>query len=122
MTFKEVSRVEVKEIIRRWQSGEKMQVISRGTGISRNTVKKYIRAARECGLTRGGFAADDFQMAQLVQLNLAGPRRTKRPAGETLEGWAETIREWVQVEKLTLTRVQELLGQKNCSVSYMSLQ
>ncbi len=122
MTFKEVSRVEVKEIVRRWQSGEKIQVLSRSTGIARNTVKKYIRAARECGLTRDGPPADDFQLAQLVQLNLAGPRQAQRPAEETLDGWAETIREWVQAEKLTLTRVHELLGQKNCSVSYMSLQ
>jgi transposase len=34
---------------------------------------------------------------------------------------AESIRQWVQGERLQLTRIQELLGQKNCTVSYSSL-
>jgi len=54
MAFKEVSRVEVIEILRRWQTGVGMRALARGTGLSRNTIRKYIEAAERCGLTRDG--------------------------------------------------------------------
>lgn len=121
MAFKEVSRVEVKEIVRRWQSGEEIRVLSCSTGIARNTVRKYIRAAKKFGLVRDGPPPDDFQLARLVQLNMAGPKKSERPTEALLDPWADQIQEWVQAEKLTLTRVQELLAQRTCAVSYTSL-
>ena len=41
MAYREVTRVEIQEIIRRWQSGEGYRQIASGTGVSRNTVHKY---------------------------------------------------------------------------------
>jgi hypothetical protein len=37
MVYKEVSRVEIEEIIRQWQAGRGVREIARSTGISRNT-------------------------------------------------------------------------------------
>ena len=44
MAYREVSRMEIKEIIRRWQAGEVPGRIAFGTGLSRNTVRKYLAA------------------------------------------------------------------------------
>jgi transposase len=46
--------VEVIEIVRRWQAGAHIRSLARATGLSRNTVSKYIEAAKGCGLERDG--------------------------------------------------------------------
>ena len=42
MAFKEVSRVELIEVIRRWQTGLGLRAVARTTGLSRSTVRKYL--------------------------------------------------------------------------------
>ena len=54
MAFREVQRMEVIEVIRRWQAGESGRAIARSTGLARNTVEKYLRAARAAGLSEDG--------------------------------------------------------------------
>ena len=43
MAYKEVSRVDVMEVIRRWQQGDSQRHIAAGTGLSRDTIRKYWR-------------------------------------------------------------------------------
>ena len=50
MAYREVTRVEIEEVLRRWQRGEGLRRIASGTGISRITVRKYVAAAQELGL------------------------------------------------------------------------
>jgi len=121
MAFKEVSRVEVTEILRRWQAKVGIRSLARATGLSRNTVKKYVQAAERCGLTRDGPPPTEAQLSELVPLNIAGPRKMARPTEEILAPWAERIRDWLKGERLQLTRIHELLVQQHCPVSYMSL-
>jgi len=121
MAFKEVSRVEITEIVRRWQAGDSVRGLARATGLSRNTAKKYVKAAEKCGLTRDGPPPSESQLTELIRLNLAGPRQTMRPAEEVLRPYADRIREWLQTDHLRLTRIHELLGQQHCAISYMSL-
>ena len=42
------------EVIRRWQAGAGPQHIGSGTGLSRNTVRKYLAAAQAEGIARDG--------------------------------------------------------------------
>ncbi len=46
MAYKEVPRMEIKEVIRRWQAGASPGEIASGTRLSRNTVRKYLAAAQ----------------------------------------------------------------------------
>ena len=55
MAYREVSRMEIKEIIRRWQAGEGPGQIAFGTGLSRNKVRKYLGAGRPRALPRMGW-------------------------------------------------------------------
>ena len=41
MAYREVPRMEIQEIIRCWQAGVGPREIASGTGLSRNTVRKY---------------------------------------------------------------------------------
>ena len=74
MAYREVSRVEIAEVVRRWQSGISQRGISTGTGLSRATVRRYIEAVVEAGLARDGPAPSEDQLARLAGLSLAGPR------------------------------------------------
>ena len=48
MAYKEVLRVQISEVVRRWQAGRSQRNIASGTGLSRDTVRKYL-AAIEAG-------------------------------------------------------------------------
>ena len=122
MAYKEVSRVEITEVIRRWQDGSGIREIARATGLARNTVRKYILTAQRCGLARDGPAPTESQLVSLVQLNRAGPRQVVVPTDRALETWADQIEQWIKKDRLKLTRVQELLAQRRCLVPYASLR
>ncbi len=48
MAYKEVSRVEITEVIRQWQAGRGIREVARSTGLARNTIRKYILTAQGC--------------------------------------------------------------------------
>ncbi len=122
MVYREVSRVEIAEVVRRWQAGASQRRIAAGTGLSRVTVRRYIEAAVGVGLDRDGPAPSEEQMTRLAVLGIAGPRKVETPTEDVLAPWAEQIHEWVTVDRLQLTRIHELLGGRGCEVSYTSLR
>ena len=72
MAYKEVLRVEIEEVIRRWQAGESQRHIATGTGLSRNTVVKYISSAERLGLSRDGPGPSEEQLSKLAAIGRAG--------------------------------------------------
>ena len=122
MAYKEVSRVDVMEVIRRWQQGDSQRHIAAGTGLSRDTIRKYLTAAVESGVKREGPNPTEEQLSRLVVLSRSGPRQTVAPAEDLLECWADQIYRWITVDRLQVTRIQELLAQRGCDVSYTSLR
>ena len=84
MAYREVTRVEIQEIIRRWQAGEGYRQISLGTGASRNTVRKYLSAAKAGGIAREGPAPTDDQLSRLTAMGQSGPRPATMPNEELL--------------------------------------
>ena len=91
MAYKEVSRVEITEITRRWQAGATVRGLARASGLSRNTIKKYILAAEGQGLTRVGPPPTEDQTVALVQINIAGRRPATIPTESILSPWADQI-------------------------------
>jgi len=122
MAYKEVYRVEITEIIRRWQAGATVRGLARASGLSRNTIKKYILAAEGEGLTRDGPPPTEDQVVSLIQINIAGRRPATIPTESVLSPWADQIHRWLKEDKLRLTRVQELLLGHHCNVAYTSLR
>src|SRR3972149_6740998 len=122
MAYKEVFRVEITEIIRRWQAGATVRGLARASGLSRNTIKKYILAAEKEGLTRAGPPPTEDQVMSLVQINIAGRHPATIPTESILGPWGDQIHRWLKDDRLRLTRIQELLLGHNCAVAYTSLR
>ena len=121
MAYREVSRVEIAEVVRRWQSGESQRQIASGTGLSRKTVRRYIRAGVEAGLTRDGPVPSEDQLSRLAGLTLSTPRKVETPTEEVLVPWADQVYEWLTADRLQVTRIHELLAGRGCRVSYASV-
>ena len=121
MAYKEVLRVEIVEVVRRWQAGNSQRNIASGTGLSRDTVRKYLAAAIDVGVSREGPAPTEGQLSVLAGISRSGPRQAEMPSEDLLGPWADQIYRWLKVDYLQLTRIQELLAQRGCQVSYSSL-
>ena len=88
MAYKEVFRVEIAEVIRRWQAGSSQRHIASGTGLSRDTVSKYLAAARKVGVRQEGPAPTEEQLSLLASVGRTGPRSAdENPFGEEQLGW-----------------------------------
>jgi hypothetical protein len=122
MAYEEVSRVEITEIIRQWQRHRGIHQMARSTGLSRNTIRRYILAARDAGLVRDGPPPTEAQLLSLMPLNKAGPRQVKIPTDQLLEPWAVKIEQWLRHDRIKLTRVQDLLARQHCLVAYTCLR
>ena len=78
MAFREVTMLEVNEVLRRWLAGEAKKAIARAVGVSRNTVRAYVKAGVKCGL-EGQFAVTDEHLAAVMN-ELRGAQPTRRPS------------------------------------------
>ena len=94
MAYREVSRVEIGEVIRRWQAGEGLRKIASGTGLSRITVRKYVAAAQELGLSREGAGPSEEQLSRLAGISQSGPRQVQIPSEEVLAPWTDQVYRW----------------------------
>ena len=121
MAYREVLRMEVAEVVRRWQAGNSQRNIASGTGLSRDTVRKYLAAAKEAGVVQEGPASTEDQLSQLAGISRSGPRQSEAPSEELLGPWADQVYRWLNVERLQLTRIRELLAARGCQVAYSSL-
>jgi len=50
MSFRELTMINVREVLRRWQAGQGARRIARESGTDRKTVARYIASAQSCGL------------------------------------------------------------------------
>ena len=84
MTFKEVSVVQVKEVLRRWLRGtEGLRRVADAAGVDRKTVRRYVEAAEALGISRDGGEAqlsDELVAAVVeeVRPGLSSSRTTTR--------------------------------------------
>ena len=122
MAYKEVLRVEIQEVIRRWQAGGSQRQIGEGTGLSRVTVRKYMAAAMAAGVEQDRPAPDEVQLSRLAGISRAGPRQVETPVEDRLIPWGDQIYQWLTGDRLQVTRIQELLAVRGCGVSYTSLR
>src|SRR3954462_1973770 len=89
MGYRELSRMEIVEVVRRCQMGESQRAIGRGSGVARETVKKYLRAAARLGLAASGppptgdGGVGVFEVGRVV----GAPRTGASPRADRLEAY-----------------------------------
>ena len=54
MSYREVSVIEIVEMLRLWLQGLGLREVARLSGTDRKTVRRYVDRARACGLDRDG--------------------------------------------------------------------
>ena len=91
MAYKEVLRVEIPEVVRRWQAGGSRRQVAEGTGLSRATVRKYLSEAKGEGIAPDGPPPSEDQLSRLAGISRAGPRQVETPVEDSLAPWADQI-------------------------------
>ena len=81
--------MEIVEVVRRWQLGESQRAIARASGVARETVKKYLRAAEGLGVAANGPPPNEEQLVKLVQVGrvVSAPRTWASPDGSRPTEW-----------------------------------
>ena len=118
MSFRELSIIEIREVLRRWLAGQAVRAVARETGVDRKTVDRYVTAARELGAAVGAEPTDEVVAA-------VGERVQGRPLPPASDQWREVERfrprigHWLKSETpLRLVRIHELLAREGLQVSY----
>ena len=122
MSYREVTMLEIKEVLRLWCSGTAKKRIALQLGLDIKTVRRYVEAAEACGPWPPGEAAlDEVQVAAVVA---ALQPDWGRPRGEqwtTCEGEREFIASHLKHD-VRLTKVRKLLRRRGVEVSYPTLR
>ena len=127
MGFREVSVVEVREVLRAWLEGAGLRKAAERAGVDRKTARRYVAAAEAEGLTRqaGVEALSDELVGAVV-----GSVRPARPNGhgaawQLLLDREEQISTWVKggegADPLSIVKIEELLARQGCVVPYRTL-
>ena len=122
MSFRELTMIDVKEVLRRWAAGQSARQIARDGVVSRRTASRYIEAAISLGLGPSDELTDERVrgVAQCVQ---ARPLPTVSDPRQLLDARRIQIEKWLQQdEPLTLVRIHELLARDGTEVSYATLR
>lgn len=122
MSFRELTMIDVKEVLRRWSAGQSARHMAREGVVSRRTASRYIEAATELGLAPGDELTEEVvrNVAARVQTRPMPPVSDPR---QLLADQRIRIEKWLrQDQPLTLVRVHELLARDGVDVSYTTLR
>jgi transposase len=120
MAYREVTMIEVKEVLRLWFAGTATKRIAAILGLDPKTVRRYVKVAGEAGVRPGPAAVTD---AQVTAVLLALHPPIERPHGDS---WAACAKHRADIEKwlkheLRLTKIRTLLGRQGVKVPYATL-
>jgi hypothetical protein len=122
MSFRELTMTDVREVLRRWQSGQSAREIARNGVADRKTAGRYIEAALACGLATDSELSDGV-VAEVAQRVQARPLPPPTQVRNELELHRTRIERWLGGEPpLRLVRVHELLARDGISVAYTTLR
>jgi transposase len=122
MGFRELTMIEVRELLRRQRAGESARRTARECGADRKTVRRYYEAAERCGV-RAGIELTDELVAEVAKLVQARPAPAPSDAWKVLVPVRERIEAWLSAERpLRLVRIHELLAREGVRVSYSTLR
>src|ERR1700737_4560958 len=122
MAYREVTMLEVKEVLRLWLKGVPKKRIAFQRGLDPKTVRRQIELAQECGLSR---QVGEEALTDELLLGLAEKLRPA-VAHSKGEGWqrCEQHRTFIQghLERhVKLSKIRKLLRRQGVLVSYASL-
>ena len=122
MSYRELTMIEVREVLRRWQAGQALRETVRETGLDRMTVRRYVDAAATVGLKRETTLRDEDVQAVAQRVT---DRSLPEPSEQRLAlmPHRDQIAAWLEGERpLKLTKVHDLLKRRGVEVTYATLR
>jgi transposase len=122
MSYREVSVIEVKEILRLWLAGHSLRSVTNLAGVDRKTVRRYIAAAQIVGVSQdcGVGQLSDELLGQVIAAVRPDRPRGVGQARESLAPHRVQIQTWLD-RGVTLAKVHVLLGRRGLVVPYRTL-
>jgi hypothetical protein len=122
MAFREVSVIEVYEVLRAWLGGAGLRTVAGRAGVDRKTARRYVAAAEAAGVVRDG---GEEQLSDEVLGQVVAAVRPVRASGhgqawEALETQREQVSEWVG-QDLTVVKIGDLLARQGVLVPYRTV-
>jgi transposase len=122
MAYREVSVIEVREVLRAWLSGAGLRTVAAQAGLDRKTARRYVQAAEAAGVVRDGGLG---QLSDEVLGAVVAAVRPARPAGHgsawrLLQERREELTALVD-KGLTVVKIGELLCRRGVVVPYRTL-
>jgi hypothetical protein len=117
--FREVTMVEITEVLRLWLAGTPKKRIAAQLGLDPKTVRRYIAVASETGLRPGTALTEAHVQAVLLALHPSGGR----PRGDARARCVEqrTAVEHGLRDGLRLSKIRKLLVRKGVEIPYPTL-
>lgn len=123
MTYREVTMVEVKEVLRQWLSGRGRNSIARWVRVDRKTIRRYIQVANEYGLqeTEGIESLTEERLELILEaLRVTGRGRRRGDGWQLCQRHRKEIRKLLD-SRLQLTKVRKLLLRQGVDIPYPTL-
>src|ERR1700745_2834295 len=122
MVYREVTRVEIKEVLRQWVGGAGCKRVAARLGLDVKTVRRYVHAAQALGVTReGGEAAvNDELLTRLLGSLRTQPGRPRGDAWESCQAHRDRIKQLL-AQGLRLSKLRKLLLRQGVRVPYATL-
>ncbi len=80
-----MAMADIKEILVGWDVGESVSAIARRLGYTRVTVRKYVQAAEQVGLCRGGGRRQEVEWDRLAEAAIAQVTKPRAPGSARCE-------------------------------------
>ena len=122
MAYREITMIEIKEVLRRWISGIPKKRLAAQLGLDPKTVRRYVNEAENCGVRiEDGLEGLTDELVGAVVVALKQP--AAHPHGDPW--WAcEAERSFIEghlKDGLRLTKILRLLTRKGVEVPYSTL-
>ncbi len=109
MSYRELTMIDIKEVLRRWSAKQSLHQIARESGIDRKTVRRYVEAAKSCAFEPGLALSDN-------DVHAVAARVQTRPAALRTAEWMAVsehparIEDWLAKRRpLRLRKIHTLL-------------
>lgn len=122
MSYRELTMMDVKEVLRRWQAEQSARQIARETRIDRKTVGRYIATAEQLALARDRALSDS-------EVHAVAQRQQARPSLDPSAEWKAITQHHARIEAwlggarpLRLQKIHILLKREGLEASYATLR
>lgn len=122
MAYRELTMIDVREILRRWQINQSARQIARQTGVDRKTVGRYVDIAVKLALPLDRSLTDEdiHGVAQCVQARELPPVSAER---QDVARFRSQIESWLQQDRpLKLSKIYRLLQRQGMEATYWTLR